>query len=204
MYTIFNMVSKAEYWRRKEAGLCVKCGKDREGSPSAVRCIDCHNKISKSQAEKRAEETAAEVAQNLKTNSVLNTTENIKVCQKCGETPLSFNLICQKCLGSTHFTKEDAIKRYSNCCSTCGSTAIEKLKIVSSDISKAIKYKTQQEMFRLVCYRRIPPPDLRVMCHICYWKENLAYVLHLREIFDNHGIFEENIDNDDMEDVIDI
>jgi hypothetical protein len=209
------MVSKEQYYARKAAGLCTKCGKSREGSPSQARCLACHNKLKKKtepvseQVEVPVEavaekptKTAQDKVKNLKnTNTVIDSTKNQKICQKCGDTLLSFNLICQKCIKLTVFTKYDAIARYGSLCNSCCHTQIDDLKIVSGRIDLPMKHK-DQELFRLICYRRIPPDQYKVSCHDCYWKENLGYIKQMKNIFTTKGVFEESfISEDDILDV---
>lgn len=211
------MVSKEQYYARKEAGLCTKCGGSREGSPSQARCLPCHNKL-KTKDNAQAVQikvspdlndnfvpppTTAEKADSLKQNRVIEKAKEIKVCQRCGDTPLSFNLICQKCLKIAVFTKYDAIARYGNCCSICGHLQLEDLKIVSKDISKPLKHK-DQELYKVICYRKNPPAEYTAQCHSCYWKQNMSYLRELKKIFESDGIFEENFFDDEDEDIVDI
>ena len=185
------MVSKDKYYERKAAGLCTKCGGSREGSPSKARCLACHNKLKdKQEAKKTAAEEVDKVAtekgedkgvsqkeriESLKKNALLAKTEAVpKICVLCGESIGSFNLFCQKCIKTTVFTKEDAISRYGTACNTCVEKDLRKLKIVSSNIGISMKHK-DYDLFKLICYRRYPPPDFKVQCHACYWKENIVW-----------------------------
>jgi len=202
------VVSKDKYYERKAAGLCTKCGKSREGSPSQARCLDCHTKLKTTQEAKKAQEstekreTQKETIAALKNNSVLSKITHVpKICSLCGESIASFNLFCQKCIKATIFTKIDAIGRYGSVCSTCNEKDPKKLKIVSSDMSNRMKSR-DQDLFKQICYRRVPPPEYRVQCYVCYWAENTAYIRGLKQIFKQKGVFEEFIDND--EDVIDV
>jgi len=199
------VVSKDKYYERKAAGLCTKCGKSREGSPSQARCLTCHTKLKAKQETRKAKENAGtEVTakiKSLKVNSVLSKTHILKICSLCGEAVSSFNLFCQKCIKATIFTKVDAISRYGSVCITCNEKNLKKLKIVSAEMSVAMKSK-DQDLFKQICYRRIAPAEYRVQCHTCYWAENNAYVRGLKQIFKQRGVFDEFIDND--EDIIDV
>jgi hypothetical protein len=200
------MVSKEQYYARKEAGLCTKCGKSREGSPSKARCLACHTKLKERETRKKnlieqqpviAEESPSisDKVKNLKQNTVLDSVTE-KICQRCGDDLPTFNLICQKCLKTTTFTKYDAIARYDNKCDTCLSDQTNDLKIVSSDIGVPMKQK-DQELFKLICYRRVAPPQYKVLCYACYWKENMVHLKYMRQVFDQKGIFDESFMGDD-------
>jgi ribosomal protein L40E len=209
------MVSKEQYYARKEAGLCTKCGKSREGSPSKARCLACHTKLKARENKKtnpaehqehreggnKEKPDISDKVKNLKKNTVIDTV-NQKICQRCGGDLPTFNLICQKCLKTTVFTKYDAIARYDSKCDTCLSNQTSDLKIVSSDIGLPMKQK-DQELFKLICYRRIAPPQYKVLCYSCYWKENMAHLKHMRQVFDQQGIFDESFMGDDDE-VLDV
>jgi len=222
LYT-FNMVSKERYYQLKEAGLCTKCGKSRDGSPSKVRCLECNNKL-KEQANRRSKERELLRQQQITSRkenskkekpapipapietakkSILSKEADVKIrnCQLCEE-PIRFNLICNKCLKTNAFTKEDAFIRYGSCCQKCNEKNSKSLKIVSSDIRQQMKHK-DQELYKIVCYRRIVPLEYRLICHLCYWKENTAYIKEIRKIFEQSGVFDSShMDEDD--DIIDI
>jgi hypothetical protein len=208
------MVSKDKYYERKAAGLCTKCGKSREGSPSKARCLACHNKLKNKQEAKKASEqrkpdatnvdkeiSQKEKMESLKKNALLAKAENTpKICGLCGEGIGSFNLFCQKCIKITVFTKADAISRYGSVCDVCNEKDLRKLKIVSSDIGASMKHK-DYDLFKVICYRRNPAPEFKVQCYACYWTDNNVYVKKLKAIYKQHGIFDEFLDNDDVIDV---
>ena len=194
-----TMVSKEQYYARKEAGLCTKCGKSREGSPSQVRCLDCHNKVVKVKDADSAEKMPN--TSTFKKNTILDKQVDPKICKRCGEELPTYNLICQKCLKNTKFTKFDAIERYGNRCGVCAHTAVDDLKIVSSKIEIPMKHK-DSELYRLICYRRNAPPEYMVMCHNCYWKTNMIHLKQMKTIFDRDGVFNEL--DDEEEDILDI
>lgn len=222
------MVSKEQYYARKAAGLCTKCGNPLGDSPSKARCLECHSKLKKSlgeakqptatkqqeEAEKNVEEAekpvkatkpAQVIAEELKKNKQIDINQNYKFCQKCGDEISSLNIICQPCLKKNVFSREDAIARYGGNCKLCGRANIEDLRIVSADIGKSMEHK-DQTLFKLICYRRVPPGQYKVSCHTCYWKENLSYIRQLKQLFDQKGAIldQDEEDSEDSEDIIDI
>jgi len=206
------MVNKEEYYRRKAAGLCTKCGKSREGSPSQARCLECHSKLKNKQT--KSEETVQPEStiedtdsskidlESLKRQTLLSKTVDAKVCGICGENIGSFNLFCQKCLKVTHFSKTDAILRYGSQCSSCNSTEIKQLRIVSSDIGIPMKEK-DSELYKVICYRRIKPAEYKVQCYSCYWRDSIQHVRQLKQLFNQTGYFHDNFEEDE-DDIIDI
>lgn len=206
------MVSKDKYYERKAAGLCTKCGGSREGSPSKARCLACHNKLKNKQKEKETQEqdkveeksekdTSKNNIEILKKAALLSkATSAPKLCGLCGEAVGSFNLFCQKCIKITTFTKYDAVSRYDSKCNNCIESDLKKLKIVSSEIGIAMKHK-DQDLYKLICYRRVPPINYKVQCHTCYWSDNIAYVKNLKAIFKQRGVYDGFIDDEDVIDL---
>jgi len=202
-----NVVSKETYYQRKKAGLCTKCGKSREGSPSKARCLACHQKL-KDREKKKSQIVVDEIndpmknsgsIENFKKNTILSN-KNDKECNNCGESIDFHILFCQKCIKLINFSKEDAISRYDNKCAQCSDTTLSKLKIVSSSVDVALKYK-DQELYKRICYRKIPPTEYEVMCHSCYWRENISYIKDLRAIFDQEGVFDDILSDDNVIDL---
>lgn len=206
------MVSKDEYYRRKAADLCTKCGKTREGSPSKARCLACHNKLKNKpteQSEISSEQLITEDEkklniERLKKQTLLSKSDEIiKKCGVCQESIGSFNLFCQVCLKDMVFTKEDALVRYGACCCSCAQTDLKQLRLVSSDIGIPMA-KHGSELYRIVCYRRIKPNEYKAQCYSCYWRDSVSHTRQLKALFyQGHYLFEDEVEEDE-EDMIDI
>jgi hypothetical protein len=192
------MVSKETYYKRKEAGLCTKCGKSRDGSPSQARCLDCHNKLK--QKTQTPEVSTQEVIESIKSTSQPLDITRDKECRGCGNSTNFHILYCQKCLNQLTFSKEQAISRYEGVCYSCQEQSLDKLKVVSSNIGKALDYK-DQELYKRICYRKTPPIEYKVLCHHCYWQEAVNYTKQLRIIFEQTGSTDTILQDDDVIDL---
>jgi hypothetical protein len=222
------MTSQKRYYELKKAGICTKCAKNEIGSsPSAVRCIECYEKYM--EANKKRKETrklnntciqcgengpvgnskycisCRQYNSNLKKNpnkQIALFNEKNQNCRVCDSQIDTLGVVCQNCLSTINFSKTDAVKRYSSQCYNCNEQDVERLRLVSSDISQPMR-KGGSELYKIICYSTTPPSEYRVACYTCYWEENISYVNSMREFFnlgfgDNQDS-EEDDDDDDNE-----
>lgn len=96
------MPEKSRHQRRKEAGLCVKCGGDREDSPT-LACPDCREKRNR-QARERNQKRREKGA-----------------CPQCGEDHASETVYCPTCHEQRQ--KVDRRAREGDQCQFCDNTA---------------------------------------------------------------------------------
>lgn len=83
-------ISKYTYQRRKEQGLCVLCGNEKDGK--YVACLSCRNKQKQDSKDRR------------------DFLKNIGICYKCGKNKLyGQEKICPECLANNNYkTKYNA------------------------------------------------------------------------------------------------
>jgi len=201
------VVSKEKYYELKNSGLCVRCGEPRTNSPSEVRCKDCHTKFLDQRRSQQDKSLEAGLCIQCKVNQLVG---NSKYCNECREKnanykksltnqPISkyqtdnrqcrmcngpidtLGVVCQKCLEQVQFSKVDAVIRYGQQCSTCIENDIDKLTIVSTDISVAMKH-TGPELYKYICFSTNAPKEYIVMCAKCYWQSNLEYIKNIRSM----------------------
>lgn len=205
------MVSKKRYYELKSQGLCTKCASPLEDSPSSVRCMECHRKFLASKKskqppniqehatapkeesvntiptcnhcgkEKTGDSCNACIEEELKKKQITEYQERDDACRFCGEALDSIGMVCQKCMSTKQFTKYDALARYKHC-SRCGLTDHMMLRIVSSDLSKPMKY-TGPELYRVVCLQKELPEEYVASCHSCYRAATVFHIKEMREFF---------------------
>ena len=200
------MVSKNKYYELKSKGLCVKCGASREGSPSEVRCLDCHQRSLHTKKDLKAQRGSAglcvqcgivELVGNSKycngcreknaaykkklTNKPISVyKENNENCRLCNGAIDTIGLVCQKCLDLVQFSRLDALNRYGNQCGNCSETDLEKLVIASSDIAVPMKH-SGPELYKFICFSTAPPKTYIALCSACYWQINMLYIRGIRD-----------------------
>lgn len=215
------MVSKAKYYELKEAGKCTKCGKDLNGSPSTVRCKECHEKFQQKKAEtekvrakdglciqcgknsstgysnycNECRQKNADAKRALQNKPLSVFRENNQNCRVCDGPIDSLGVVCHNCLNEKSFTKIDALKRYGTKCAICGATDESYLQIVSQDISVAKKHHGV-DLFKIVCFSTNPPADYRVLCDSCYFTEAVTYVQQMYQFLSSKPSTNFDIDSD--------
>jgi len=165
------MVSKAKYYERKAAGLCVRCGNSITQSVSKVRCKECHEKFKQRQSTTNKETT-------------IDVPDSITTCKVCLENIENYDVGCRKCLTRTNFTQKDAIRKYGSICSGCDLRDIEQLAVVSREIGKPPKL-TGAKLFKSICQSKNPLPYYKVVCNRCYWQQAVTYLKETRKVFKN-------------------
>jgi len=203
------MVSKKQYEEYKKAGKCISCGQPRGESSSTVRCQACHEKFNQTRLEKkftRKEKDLcfqcgknnpegnsnycaecrfknAETKRKLTEKKINLYQENTNICRICQNSTEIFRVVCAKCLKETSFTRLDAVKRYGGFCFLCESRDLKNLCITSVDISKKMQ-KTGKTLYKVICYSGKPPSDYKVLCSVCYFRENLEYIKQSRSLYE--------------------
>lgn len=220
------MTSRQQYYERKEAGLCTKCANPLDGESSTTRCRDCYQKFKESK--QKSKETkienglcltcginAAEGHSNYCHNCRKENTDlkrqyeinretvkfnpNNKNCRVCDAEITTIGVLCKSCLVKTTFTKKDAITRYGNKCTHCEEADLDNLRLASKDIRQPMLHHSL-ELYKHVCFSTSTPPEYKIICHVCYWKENLAYISNLRNFLENeYANKDDTIDIDDYE-----
>lgn len=167
------MVSKRKYYELKESGKCVKCGKVRESSPSSVRCKPCHDKF---KSKKRS---------NPQTQRILEEVTPSETCKVCKTKIEDYDIVCRGCLTRTEFSLSDALKKLGPECRECDDSDLNRLCIVSDDISKP-RSLSGPDSYKAICQsKRLP--GYTVLCNVCYWELNALHIKRMYEIFDSAG-----------------
>lgn len=209
------MSSRKQYYERKAAGLCVKCGKPRLDSPSKIKCISCaegkklkpaaqqciYCKAAPSVREGSCQsciDSSQKIKEKLTHNKVLAVNPNVEEgkCRVCIEDIDNLGLVCNACLKSTTFTKRDALACYIAQCVNCNETDLEQLRFVSAKIDKPMP-KSGADLYKNICFSKRQIPDYAVACYTCYHQMCISYIREVRHFFNASK------DSDD-EDILDL
>jgi len=154
---------KNQYWSRREQGLCVRCGDERDDSSSITMCSGCRLK-----SRERGQ-------------AHLHRTVSRGVCPKCHEErELRKGSLCEDCRFEKHITsrqrglllKEEVLAAYGGpVCVCCGETCIGFLTLdhVNNDGTQHRRSFNPGENQYTFLRRNNYPQDvpLQVMCYNC-------------------------------------
>lgn len=184
------MVNKALYKKRKELGLCTKCGLELGNSPSSIRCISCYEKF-KADKKRRTSQRKSnklclqcgskkfqEICGTCSPNKALaDFDRNLDQCKKCKKEldTTSISALCPECLKTVNYNHNNAIYCYGGECFSCGNTNIAELQLTSTDISKPMQYHGP-ELYKIICTSPNLPDNFSVLCNACYFKENIEHI----------------------------
>lgn len=209
------MSSRKQYYERKKAGLCVKCGEPRLDSPSKIKCASCHEgKKIKPAAKQCIYCKAAPAVENQSCEDCSTNSQKIKEklthnkvlavnpqaeegkCRVCAEDIDNLGLVCNACLKATTFTKNDALACYIAQCVNCSEQDVTQLRFISSNIDEPMP-KSGAALYKNICFSKRQLPAYAVACYACYHQMCVDYVREVRHFF------HENKDTDDQ-DIIDL
>jgi len=211
------VTTKQQYDERKAAGLCTKCANPLD-CESTTRCSSCYEKFKASKSktkQKRVDQgicagcgsepaignsdycnTCRQQNNQLRAlkkeqNTIINYNPINKQCKICDQPPLPNSALCKICFNKAGFTKKEALARYGNKCSHCNQVNADDLRLASTDISEPMEHKGP-ELYRYVCVSTSVPLQYKIVCHSCYWQENLTYVQMLSKFMTNQYASKKN------------